>query len=68
MLTGLKEKTSEIVKKKTKHKDGLSPWEEYLEKKKEKHKKKREQKSAKSVGSALCVMCFLIVPISLVLL
>ena len=33
-----------MVKQKLKSKEGLSPWESYLEKKKEKKKKRREEK------------------------
>ncbi|XP_077102191.1 ESF1 homolog [Siphateles boraxobius] len=43
-VPGLKETTEKLVKKKMLGKDILSPWEEYLQKKKEKKKEKRKGK------------------------
>lgn len=42
MFSGLKEKTEKLVKKKMDGKDQLTPWEEFLEKKREKKKEKRK--------------------------
>ncbi|CAH1791290.1 unnamed protein product [Owenia fusiformis] len=42
---GLKETTEDLVKKKSKENEGQTPWEKYLEKKKEKNIKKREAKA-----------------------
>lgn len=44
MFLGLKETTEKLVKKKMLGKDIMSPWEEYLQKKKEKKKEKRKGK------------------------
>ncbi len=41
---GLKETTEKLVKKKMEGKDQLTPWEQYLQKKKEKKKEKRKGK------------------------
>ncbi|XP_067297028.1 ESF1 homolog [Pseudorasbora parva] len=43
-VPGLKETTEKLVKKKMLGKDTLSPWEEYLQKKKDKKKQKRKGK------------------------
>lgn len=43
MSAGLKEATEQLVKKKLEGKDKLTPWEEYLQKKKEKKKLKKSQ-------------------------
>ena len=49
-LLGLKEKTEKLVKKKMEVKEQLTPWEEYLQKKKD---KKIEKRKAKQVGLGL---------------
>lgn len=41
---GLKETTEQLVKKKLEGKDKLTPWEEFLEKKKDKKKQKKSQR------------------------
>ncbi|XP_078452334.1 ESF1 homolog [Lampetra planeri] len=43
-VPGLKETAEEMVKKKLEGKDALTPWEQYLEKRKEKKRQKREEK------------------------
>ncbi|KAI2668175.1 hypothetical protein H4Q32_004835 [Labeo rohita] len=43
-VPGLKETTEKLVKKKMEGKDQLTPWEQYLQKKKEKKKEKRKGK------------------------
>ncbi|XP_015245505.1 PREDICTED: ESF1 homolog isoform X2 [Cyprinodon variegatus] len=43
-VPGLRETTEKLVKKKLEGKDNLTPWEEYLEKKKEKKKQKKSKK------------------------
>uniref|UniRef100_S4RYW9 ESF1, nucleolar pre-rRNA processing protein, homolog (S. cerevisiae) n=1 Tax=Petromyzon marinus TaxID=7757 RepID=S4RYW9_PETMA len=43
-VPGLKETAEEMVKKKLEGKDSLTPWEQYLEKRKEKKRQKREEK------------------------
>ncbi|XP_047220661.1 ESF1 homolog [Girardinichthys multiradiatus] len=48
-VPGLKETTQQLVKKKLEGKDKLTPWEEYLQKKKE--KKKKQKKSERKQGS-----------------
>ena len=45
LLLGLKEATEGIIKKK--QTKALSPWEEYLQKKKDKKEKKREERMKK---------------------
>ncbi|MEQ2310875.1 pre-rRNA-processing protein esf1 [Ameca splendens] len=47
-VPGLKETTQQLVKKKLEGKDKLTPWEEYLQKKKE---KKKQKKSERKQGS-----------------
>ncbi|KAK7165816.1 hypothetical protein R3I93_005788 [Phoxinus phoxinus] len=49
-VPGLKETTEKLVKKKMMGKDVLSPWEEYLQKKKEKKKEKRKGKKEAEPG------------------
>lgn len=44
LFLGLKETTERLVKKKMEGKDQLTPWEQYLQKKKEKKKDKRKGK------------------------
>lgn len=44
MFLGLKETTEKLVKKKMMGTDVLTPWQEYLQKKKEKKKEKRKGK------------------------
>lgn len=44
-VPGLKETTEQLVKKKLEGKDKLTPWEEFLEKKKEKKKKKKKSQT-----------------------
>lgn len=41
---GLKETTEQLVKKKLEGKDTLTPWEDFLQKKREKKKQKSERK------------------------
>lgn len=48
LCAGLKETTEQLVKKKLEEKDKLTPWEEFLEKKKDKKKQKKSQR--KQVG------------------
>ncbi|XP_037545539.1 ESF1 homolog [Nematolebias whitei] len=43
-VPGLKETTEQLVKKKLEGRDKLTPWEEYLQKKKDKKKEKKKQK------------------------
>jgi hypothetical protein len=43
-LLGLKESAEEMVKNKLEGKDKLTPWEQFLEKKKEKKRLKKKQK------------------------
>ena len=43
-LIGLKESAEEMVKNKLEGKDKLTPWEQFLEKKKEKKRLKKKQK------------------------
>ncbi|XP_076584918.1 ESF1 homolog [Chaetodon auriga] len=43
-VPGLKETTEQLVKKKLEGKDQLTPWEEFLEKKKDKKKQKKSQR------------------------
>nr|XP_060642028.1 ESF1 homolog [Anolis sagrei ordinatus] len=45
-VSGLKESAEEMVRNKLEGKDKLTPWEQFLEKKKEKRKLKKKQKSA----------------------
>lgn len=42
---GLKETTEQLVKKKLEGKDQLTPWEDFLEKKKERKKQKKSQRN-----------------------
>lgn len=41
LTSGLKETTEQLVKKKLEGKDKLTPWEEFIEKKKDKKKQKK---------------------------
>lgn len=59
LRSGLKETTEQLVKKKMETKDKLTPWEEFLEKKKDKKKKKKAQK--KQVRSLLLLTYLLTV-------
>lgn len=58
MSTGLKETTEQLVKKKLEGKDNLTPWEEFLEKKKDRKKQKKSQRKqvsgATQTDSELC--------------
>ncbi|TKS68803.1 ESF1 -like protein ABT1-associated protein [Collichthys lucidus] len=47
-VPGLKETTEQLVKKKLEGKDKLTPWEEFLEKKKDKKKQKKSQRKQAS--------------------
>lgn len=47
----MKETTEKLVKKKLEGKDPLTPWEEFLEKKKDKRKEKRKGKKVKKKKS-----------------
>ena len=51
--SGLKETAEQLVKKKLEEKDELTPWEEFLEKKKERRKQKKcpNQQVSRSDGS-----------------
>lgn len=44
VFAGLKETTEQLVKKKLEGKDKLTPWEEFLEKKKDRKKQKKSQR------------------------
>lgn len=46
---GLKESAEEMVKNKLEGKDKLTPWEQFLEKKKEKKRLKKKQKVSKII-------------------
>ncbi|KAM3865402.1 ESF1 homolog [Diretmus argenteus] len=48
-VPGLKEKTEQLVKKKLEGKDKLTPWEDFLEKKRE---KKKQKKATKQQGAS----------------
>ncbi|KAK5865481.1 hypothetical protein PBY51_019748 [Eleginops maclovinus] len=49
-VPGLKETTEQLVKKKLEGKDNLTPWEDFLEKKKEKKKKQKKSKNKEVKG------------------
>lgn len=49
MRAGLKETTEKLVKKKLEGKEVPTPWEEFLEKKREKKKKKKKNKRVRSL-------------------
>ncbi|RXN09195.1 ESF1-like protein [Labeo rohita] len=51
-VPGLKETTEKLVKKKMEGKDQLTPWEQYLQKKKEKKKEKRKGKKVNEAVDA----------------
>lgn len=70
---GLKESAEEMVKKKLEGKDKLTPWEQFLEKKKEKKRLKKKQKVSRIVMTKYllnnnhvseCTRCFLYISIS----
>uniref|UniRef100_A0A673FZN2 ESF1 homolog n=1 Tax=Sinocyclocheilus rhinocerous TaxID=307959 RepID=A0A673FZN2_9TELE len=52
-VPGLKETTEKLVKKKMEGKDQLTPWEQYLQKRKEKKKEKRKGKEAMEAEPAI---------------
>ena len=45
MCAGLRETTEQLVQKKLEGKDKLTPWEEFLEKKKDRKKQKKAQRN-----------------------
>ncbi|XP_040891331.1 ESF1 homolog [Toxotes jaculatrix] len=49
-VPGLKETTEQLVKKKLEGKDKLTPWEEFLQKKKEKKKQKKSERKQGTAG------------------
>lgn len=60
-VLGLKETAEEMVKNRLEGKDNLTPWQKYLEKKKEKRmlKKKRKVMFALATGGGSCLFVFL---------
>lgn len=58
-FTGLKESTEKLVKKKMEGKKQMTPWEEFLEKKKDKKKEKRKGKVREAF---LSIQLFLLAP------
>ncbi|CAO2578583.1 ESF1 homolog [Lemmus lemmus] len=72
-VPGLKESAEEMVKNKLEGKDKLTPWEQFLEKKKEKKRLKKKQKVSMLTGSLykqilavnliiLTLLCWFVVP------
>ncbi len=51
MSAGLKETTEQLVKKKLEGKDKLTPWEEFMEKKKDRKKQKKSQRKQVSAAT-----------------
>uniref|UniRef100_A0A8C1VUX4 ESF1, nucleolar pre-rRNA processing protein, homolog (S. cerevisiae) n=1 Tax=Cyprinus carpio TaxID=7962 RepID=A0A8C1VUX4_CYPCA len=59
-VPGLKETTEKLVKKKMEGKDQLTPWEQYLQKRKEKKKEKRKGKKVNvSLRKETCSLSFI---------